>query len=387
MGIFVVVFVFLLIQCIILILVYNKLVKPIKIATKIIDMTAELNLTAQEKSTEAQKLLNSKIEISVMGRSIHNLREKLRSILKIIKENSEEVTQYSSGIYAATKNAVSSIESVTDTVEELAKKALEEAKDSQNGTEKLVNLAEEIKIAVEGSNRVRKLSNATQKINLKGMEAMKKLIDKFEANNKNIRKVGNNVEYLSNKSGHIGEIVSAIEAIASQTNLLSLNAAIEAARAGEAGKGFAVVADEIRKLSEKTTNSAKEIEEIVKDIQGEIEDAKINMDDDNKAIVEANIAMKEAEKAFAAIEKAVKNTMKQVEYQALSIKKVDENKEVAISAVQSISVLVQQSAASTQEVAASMTEQYKTVEKISKSLEHLDKSSSKLNGMVEKFKL
>lgn len=387
MTILLLVMAFVIIQCIILMLVHNKFIKPIKIAMEIINMTADLDLTVQQKTNELQFFLNGKSEISNMVKSVYSLRERLRSIAKIIKENSEDISEYYKEVYTSSKEAVSSIENLIATIEEISKMSVEEAKNSESGNEKLSSLAEEIKIAVQGSDRVRKLSKATQKINLMGMEAMKKLIEKFEINNSSVKKISNNVDYLSNKSGDIGEIVNAIESIASQTNLLALNAAIEAARAGEAGKGFAIVADEIRKLSEKTTNSAKQIEKIVKDIQGEIENTKLNMEHSNKATEEANDAMAEAEKSFFSTGKAVKNTMRQVECQASSINKVDENKEIAISFITNISDITQKSVASTQEISASMTEQYEAIEKVSKSLEKLDEISSKLDKVTEKFKL
>lgn len=93
-----------------------------------------------------------------------------------------------------------------------------------------------------------------------------------------------NIQSLFKKSGEIEQIVALITRIASETNLLAMNASIEAARAGEHGRTFSVVADEVKKLSTQTTNSASNIKTLVDNIQSEIVAAKNSIDEINKAL-------------------------------------------------------------------------------------------------------
>ena len=110
-------------------------------------------------------------------------------------------------------------------------------------------------------------SNQTQEITQQGVTEIENVILEIRSQADKTSKDASLIKTLVDQSNKIGTIVQTIEDIASQTNLLALNAAIEAARAGEAGKGFAVVADEVRALASRTSSSTQEITKMVSQIQ------------------------------------------------------------------------------------------------------------------------
>ena len=113
---------------------------------------------------------------------------------------------------------------------------------------------------------------------------------------------------LNSQTEDIGRIITVIEDIADQTNLLALNAAIEAARAGEAGRGFAVVADEVRKLAEKTMVSTKEVGDAINSIQGGARKSMLRMEDAVKAVDEATNLASRSGQALESIVSLVEST-------------------------------------------------------------------------------
>ena len=126
--------------------------------------------------------------------------------------------------------------------------------------------------ASQASLRVRELSESAQNSSANaatGEQEVEGAVGSIDSVRDTIVQLKEAMAGLGEKASNIGQVMSVINEVADQTNLLALNAAIEAARAGEAGRGFAVVADEVRKLAEKTMGATKEVEEAVKAIQDE----------------------------------------------------------------------------------------------------------------------
>jgi len=130
------------------------------------------------------------------------------------------------------------------------------------------------------------IANRSREEVVTGIQTMEKATDGLNRTNRAIQSSAEIINILGHRADDIGKIIEVIDDLAEQTNLLALNAAIEAARAGEHGLGFAVVADEVRKLAEKSTQSTKEIADLIQSIQREARQAVENMEHSTRIVEE-----------------------------------------------------------------------------------------------------
>lgn len=365
-------------------LISRTITNPIKKLTELINTTSDLDMTYYP---EHQEVMTYKDETGIMARAVMNLRDALRNIVANLKEDSSVLQQSTEDLRQIVNEGQESIAAVVMTVDEFADGAQEQAHDAQVAVEKMNGLASDIQSGVMKSDAISQSVVEVNDKNNQGVSLVKQLSGQFELTKSSTGRLSDNVTLLSKNSSQITEITSTIQSIAEQTNLLALNAAIEAARAGEAGRGFAVVAEEIRKLAVQTSASTSEIEEIVGVITNEIELTMNNMASSEEAVESSSQVMDDVQKSFEGIQTAIDSTFEDLNALMDNIKNVDDEKDMVLNAIQGISAITEENAASSEEISATMMTQNEMMGDISDQSNQIQGVSNKLKNIANQFKI
>jgi len=222
------------------------------------DLTARLD--AQGKSEFAWVASSFNTFVKKIARTIDNIRDTSQKLATASHELAQITQQTEQGVenqLAETTQVATAMEEMTATVQEVARNAIN---------------------ASEAASTADSEASSGKSIVANTMDGINQLASEVE-------NAANVIHELENDSNSIGEVLSVIQGIAEQTNLLALNAAIEAARAGEQGRGFAVVADEVRTLASRTQNSTLEIQQTIERLQNRAKQAVSVMDNGKKQAV------------------------------------------------------------------------------------------------------
>ncbi len=298
-------------------------------------------------------------ELTDLGHSFNRMVDKLNEAMHRVHDTSTSVATASMGISTSAERMAngaqdqsSQTNQVAAAVEEMSATILENSRNSAETSE----TARQAKAKAEEGAAVVRETTA-------GMERIAEVV----------RKSATTVNALGESTAQIGKIVSVIDEIADQTNLLALNAAIEAARAGEQGRGFAVVADEVRALAERTSRATKEIAEMIRKIQEDTGSVVHSMQDGTQKVDEGIV---HAEKAGEALQQIVfmvdKVTGMIVQIATASEEQSVVSEQIARN-VEEISVVTQETAGASTQVAGAA--------------EDLNQLTENLKELVARFQL
>lgn len=363
--------------------VVSGIVKNIK------ESVADLNEVADGKLnfTVSEKMTSRGDEVGNIARSIDSLMKKFIGIVDNLNVSSDTLTDFTDSIKANFAQINESIANINTAVDEIATGATNQANETQSVARQMNEMGYAVDKATDSIGTLKESAESMETSNLEVSATLEDLV-KISANTReSIESVQKQTDDTNQSVLEIQNAIAFISNIAGQTNLLSLNASIEAARAGEQGRGFAVVADEVRKLAEQSSESAEQIDAIVRQL----------LDKSNSSVAAMRVVtgemqdqydkLNQTKAVFDHLNAEIQNVTEAVESIADEIKNINNAKNEVYSNLESLAAISEENAATTQETSATMMQLSEIVDECDKAVGELGSISDSLEGNVRKFTL
>ncbi|QFJ55928.1 methyl-accepting chemotaxis protein [Pseudobutyrivibrio xylanivorans] len=372
--------VLLIIAIIISLVVATSFTKPI------VAVNASISQLADGRFKKIDGFAGRKDEFGEIVRSTNSVIDRLGSIVAAIKHSAATVTTSSEDLADMANQIAATTDTVANAVQEIATGAVQQAEEIQEAAENVGKITDAVAGVQTSTDNMESLAGKMKEASETSSKSLLNLQDSSSDMTAKIEEIARTISATKDAVTSINESVEGISGIASQTNLLSLNASIEAARAGEAGKGFAVVAEEIRKLADDSDSMAQ-------DIRTQMD---VLLKQSEAAVAAANLVKQgnlEQQDAIGGTLESVNGMLADINGTVNGVRDIAggastcvTSNEVVSDAMSSLSAISEENAASSETTGASVQELSATVSSLANSADDLKDIAVKLNEEISFFK-
>lgn len=369
-----------LIEIIISFIMGRRLMRPLVKVSTIIEDVANGNIEA-----DFSVVKESNDEIGLIIEKMKELTQSLGSIVGKIRNSSDTMSSNSYELNDTSSQTLAANNEISKAVEDVAEGSTGMAASISKINENLLEMSNETKDINASVDEIKNQTVAVQDSSKIMNDKIKSMQDSSHKMDEGISAISKRIETVNTTVDKVSNIVSVIEEISSETNLLSLNASIEAARAGDAGKGFAVVAQEIRVLSDNTNTELENIKQIISSL---VEECRYCVQASG-TIVEDNAKQKEEIKAvldeFGSLDEQIQKTAEKAdEIEELVTAMIELNDDITKSS-NSLTDVSAANAAATEEMNANIEELNAMMHGVSEMAEHMNNESDGLKEALSFF--
>ena len=365
----------------------TKITQPISLAANQIVRMSNSDFTENEVMDSVRTLVNRNNEIGLISESLDMMHKNIRDLMMEISGTTSSVAAASEELSASASQSAEASEMVATSCTNVANSCSGQINAVTGASEETDSFVTNMQNFQEAISRTTDMIKATNEAAVNGAADMTNATDMMDSIRESVENTAQVVEGLGERLKSINDFVVTISEIASQTNLLSLNASIEAARAGEMGKGFAVVASEISKLADDSNQAAQKITELIAGITKNSEEAVEAMREGAQNVVNGSELVNEAGGTFNKIVNMVNSISEESNTMSGIVDQLSSGTETIAKNIKDIEQMSIEVADETSNVSAASQQQTASSYEVAQASDKLAGNAQELQDFVARFSL